>query len=257
MNQERSFMSSSKSEVDSEPEIKRDKKDGKMKDSKDLTVEDLDKHVSILLEETPTIFTFYLPSISYSKENTEIRKKNEEYEEYKQRLIGSDNFIPRPVQTFNFQYKMIAETVEKMPSAEVGVFASSWDIEDHIKLEKKSEYEILGEEIKKNVDREFNQFLVNPFSSLPLDKAAIDIHSKYEVPGAAEYLLKEKGSDKTRSKRPVGTGNQTATGIAQVSTTNVNKLASETNKGGQDSSKRQESSQQSNKRNIRNAQLQA
>lgn len=43
--------------------------------------------------------------------------------------------------------------------------------------------------------------------------------------------------------------------MAQVSTTNVNKMATDT-KGGHDSSKRQESSQQSNKRNVRNAQLQ-
>ena len=43
--------------------------------------------------------------------------------------------------------------------------------------------------------------------------------------------------------------------MAQVSTTNINKMASDT-KGGHDSSKRQESSQQSNKRNVRNAQLQ-
>ena len=64
--------------------------------------------MTILLEETPTIFTFYLPSTSYNKERTDIRKKNQEYEEYKQKLIGSDNFIPRPVQTFNYQYKMIA-----------------------------------------------------------------------------------------------------------------------------------------------------
>ena len=74
---------------------------------------------------------------------------------------------------------MIAETVEKMPSADIGVFASSWDIEDQLKLEKKGEYEVLGEDIKKNVDKEFNHFLINPFSSLPLDKQAIDIHSHY------------------------------------------------------------------------------
>ena len=43
--------------------------------------------------------------------------------------------------------------------------------------------------------------------------------------------------------------------MAQVSTANINKMASDT-KGGHDSSKRQESSQQSNKRNVRNAQLQ-
>lgn len=161
-------MSSSKSEVDSEPEVRREKKDGKQKDSKELSMEDLEKNVNILLEETPTVFTFYLPSISYNKENIDIRKRNQEYEEYKQRLIGSDNFIPRPVQTFNYQYKMIAETVEKMPSVDCGVLASNWDIEDQLKLEKKSEYEVLGEDIKKNVDREFNHFLVNPFSCLPL-----------------------------------------------------------------------------------------
>ena len=126
-------MSSSKSEVDSEPEVKKDHK-GKGKDSRELTVDDLEKNVTILLEETPTIFTFYLPSTSYNKERTDIRKKNQEYEEYKQKLIGSDNFIPRPVQTFNYQYKMIAENVEKMPSADIGVFASSWDIEDQLKL---------------------------------------------------------------------------------------------------------------------------
>jgi len=49
--------------------------------------------------------------------------------------------------------------------------------------------------------------------------------------------------------------NPTGSGMAQPSTTNINKMATETNKG-HDSSKRQESSQQSNKRNVRNAQLQ-
>lgn len=108
MNQEKSFMSSSKSEVDSEPDVRREKKDNLKKDSKELTIDDLEKNVNILLEESPTIYTFFLPSTSYKLENEEIRKKNKEYEEYKQRLIGSDNFIARPVQTFNFQHKKIA-----------------------------------------------------------------------------------------------------------------------------------------------------
>jgi len=82
---------------------------------------------------------------------------------------------------------------------------------------------VLSEDIKKNVDKEFNNFLMNPFSCLPLDKEAIDIHSRYEIPGAAEYLLKDKDLDKkTRSKK---TGNsQTVTGMAQNSTANVNKV---------------------------------
>lgn len=178
--------------------------------------------MEILLEETPTIFTFCLPSTSYKLENEEIRRKNKDYEEYKQKLIGSDNFIARPVQTFNFQHKKIAETVERMPSIDQGVFASGWDIEDTLKLEKKTEYEVLSEDIRRNVDKEFNNFMMNPFSCLPLDKEAIDIHSRYEVPGAAEYMLKDKDLDKkNRSKK---TGNsQTATGMAQNSTANVNK----------------------------------
>ena len=82
---------------------------------------------------------------------------------------------------------------------------------------------MLSEDIKKNVDKEFNNFLMNPFSCLPLDKEAIDIHSRYEIPGAAEYLLKDKDVDKkTRSKK---TGNsQTVTGMAQNSTANLNKV---------------------------------
>lgn len=67
-------------------------------------------------------------------------------------------------------------------------------------------------------------------------------------------MLKDKDDKKGRTKK-TGNSNQTGTGMAQVSTANNNKLASDT-KGGHDSSKRQESSQQSNKRNVRNAQLQ-
>jgi hypothetical protein len=49
MNQEKSFMSSSKSEVDSEPDVRREKKDNLKKDSKELTIDDLEKNVNILL----------------------------------------------------------------------------------------------------------------------------------------------------------------------------------------------------------------
>jgi hypothetical protein len=81
---------------------------------------------------------------------------------------------------------------------------------------------------------------MNPFSCLPLDKEAIDIHSKYEIPGAAEYIAKEKDDKKSRTKKTGNTQNQNqnVTGLAQVSTANLKKLANDT-KGGQDSSKRQ------------------
>ena len=151
-----------------------------------------------------------------------MRTVNEKYEDYKKKLIGSDNFIGRPVQTFNFQHKKIAETVERMPSGETGVFASGWDIEETMKLEKKSEYEVLGEDIKKNVDKEFSNFLVNPFSCLLLEKEAIDIHSKYEVPGAAEYLTRERDFDKKGRSKKTGASN-TGTGMGQVSNAHLNR----------------------------------
>jgi len=79
---------------------------------------------------------------------------------------------------------------------------------------------------------------MNPFSCLPLEKDAIDIHSRYEVPGASEYVVKDKDGDKkTRSKKTGNSGAQaTVTGLAQNSSANVNKMAAES-KGGQDSSK--------------------
>jgi hypothetical protein len=81
----------------------------------------------------------------------------------------------------------------------------------------------LGEDIRKNVEKEFNNFLINPFSCLPLDKEAIDIHSRYEVPGAAEYVANEKDDKKTRSKKTGNSQNVTG-GLAQSSTANINKM---------------------------------
>lgn len=69
-----------------------------------------------------------------------MKLTNANYREYCQKRVGSDNFIGRPVQTFNFQHKKIVESVEKSNLNETGVFASAWDIEDNIKKEKKSEY---------------------------------------------------------------------------------------------------------------------
>jgi len=40
-----------------------------------------------------------------------------------------------------------------MPSTDLGVFASAWDIQDTLKVEEKNEFVVLGEDIKKNVDK--------------------------------------------------------------------------------------------------------
>ena len=80
--------------------------------------------------------------------------------------------------------------------------------------------------------------MINPFSSLPLQKQAIDIHSRYEIPGAAEYVVKDKDDKKTRSKK-TGNSQQTGGGMGQVSTSNINRMASDTKNNHDSSSKRQ------------------
>jgi isopropylmalate/homocitrate/citramalate synthase len=69
-----------------------------------------------------------------------MRTVNTRYIEFLQKRAGLDNYVSRPVQTFNFQHKKIAESVEKANANEVGVFASAWDIEDNIRQERKSEF---------------------------------------------------------------------------------------------------------------------
>ncbi len=74
-----------------------------------------------------------MPSGCFKNDNDNFKKINAGYRQYCQKRAGSDNYIGRPVQTFNFQHKKIAESVEKANINEVGVFASAWDIEDNNK----------------------------------------------------------------------------------------------------------------------------
>ena len=75
-----------------------------------------------------------MPSTCYKQENDDIKKRNVKYREYMQKRIGSDNYIPRPVQTFNYQHKKIVEAIDRTGNNDEGSFASEWDIEDVIKL---------------------------------------------------------------------------------------------------------------------------
>ena len=51
--------------------------------------------------------------------------------------------------------------------------------------------------------------MINPFATLPLDQKAIDIHSRSEIPGAAEYLIKENSKSKEYTKSKVLNTGQT------------------------------------------------
>lgn len=67
--------------------------------------------------------------------------------------------------------------------------------------------------------------------------------------------MREKDFDKKNRGKKTG-GSNTATGMGQVSTAHLNKQPQEITNRQDTSSHRQESSQQSNKRNVRNVQLQ-
>lgn len=45
-------------------------------------------------------------------DNDKMKLTNAKYRQYLQKK-GNDNFIGRPIQTFNFQHKKIAESVER------------------------------------------------------------------------------------------------------------------------------------------------
>lgn len=98
--------------------------------------------------------------------------------------------------------------------------------------EVKTEYETLQEDIKKIIDREYTEFMVNPFSCLSVDKKSIEIHGKFAIPGAAEYFLKQK--DNSRSRKIGGGLGGGPTGLAQPSTSNNRQTDSRAN----DSSKK-------------------
>lgn len=93
------------------------------------------------------------------------------------------------------------------------MFTANWDIVDTNKQEQKTEYENLQDEMKKNIEKEIATFMTNPFATLSLDQTAIDIHSRYEIPGAAEYVSKDK--DKTNNRTRAGVGGTTTVNAAK------------------------------------------
>ena len=159
--------------------------------------------------ETETIFTLFLPSACHNKDHEDKEKAASNYLKYTKERIGSDNYVNSAVETFNFKFKTTKQAVEGNTTIDTSTFASSWDISDTMKVEQKTEFEMLQEELKKNAEKEMNSFMTNPFATLPLDQKAIELHARTEVPGAAEYVIKEGAKkDFTRSKA-LGTGNTT------------------------------------------------
>jgi len=177
-------------------------------------MEDLEQNVTVSLGETATVFTMFVPSSLHALDNKVEEETNKRYVTYVQQRIGSDNYVNRPVQTFNYQHKQTSQMRERPLHLDAGVFAANWDIIDTNRQEQKTDYENLHDQIKRHIETEMNTLMSNPFSQLPLDQTAIDIHSRYEIPGAAEYVIKDRDKNKDNRTRP-GQANVTNSNVAR------------------------------------------
>lgn len=106
-------LSSEKSENESEAE--RDRAiQKKQKKNQELTMEDLEQNVTVSLCETPTMFTLFIPSACHALDNKAKEEANAKYVDYVKEINGSDNYVNRPVQTFNHLHKQTLQSVEKL-----------------------------------------------------------------------------------------------------------------------------------------------
>nr|XP_002131353.1 WD repeat-containing protein 78 [Ciona intestinalis]BCG62024.1 WD repeat-containing protein 78 [Ciona intestinalis] len=99
----------------------------------DLTDEDLNKMVDVILEETDTIWMFEQKGIAVSEESEEsqiIQTKNTAYEELCKTKEGNDRFAERGMQTFNFAQKHKEIQAEKVGLTDAAINVTSWDMYD-------------------------------------------------------------------------------------------------------------------------------
>ena len=162
--------------------------------------------INIAETATTTLFFMYNPSqlfyliiispsslISQDNPNhASVLEMNKKYLKLVEDKKGSDNFTQRATQTFNYQSKQKEQQSNRIEKYDGGCFASVWDLYDASLQDQLSDYEILQLEIKKNIDKELIENIKNPFCVLSNDMKSLIIHSRQEVPGAAEAQQKEK-----------------------------------------------------------------
>jgi hypothetical protein len=99
----------------------------------ELTQEELDTTVEMKLMETETITLLYIPGVCVQNETPEhydVTEKNRMYEELVKSRSGSDLYVERHAQTFNFAQKHKEVMAAPPTTREVGCTATDWDIYD-------------------------------------------------------------------------------------------------------------------------------
>ncbi|XP_070602220.1 dynein axonemal intermediate chain 4 isoform X2 [Erythrolamprus reginae] len=98
-----------------------------------LTKQDLEKTVDILLTETETIWIFNMPTVmisSEAEESEDIRKKNIAYMELCKNRLGNDQYANRMMQTLNGAPKTKEVQCDKIVMADKEIMATTWDLFD-------------------------------------------------------------------------------------------------------------------------------
>eukprot|EP00026_Physarum_polycephalum_P003039 Phypoly_transcript_03048.p1 GENE.Phypoly_transcript_03048~~Phypoly_transcript_03048.p1 ORF type:complete len:501 (+),score=87.64 Phypoly_transcript_03048:117-1619(+) len=106
---------------------------GEKEEQKKLTEKDLEATVSLLLEETPTIWFLDIPGYVVEKETpeaTEVTARNKKYEELLKNRIGNENFVSRGMQTLNNAQKNKDVQVSAPPAKDASTMSTIWDIYD-------------------------------------------------------------------------------------------------------------------------------
>eukprot|EP01135_Chromosphaera_perkinsii_P001570 Nk52_evm40s207 gene=Nk52_evmTU40s207 len=100
---------------------------------KELTEQELESEVDIVLSETETMFFLDIKGTSVSNDSEkadEVIKANERYAQLKANKIGNDSYVDRGMQTFNNAVKNKNVYTHPIKMASVEVMATSWDIYD-------------------------------------------------------------------------------------------------------------------------------
>uniref|UniRef100_A0A6I8N8R2 Dynein axonemal intermediate chain 4 n=1 Tax=Ornithorhynchus anatinus TaxID=9258 RepID=A0A6I8N8R2_ORNAN len=98
-----------------------------------LTKEDLDKKVEILLKETKTLVLLNLPPVMISIESEEaeaVKNRNKVYEELCKNKPGNDRYVERMMQTFNRASKNKEVQCDQIQVDDEGIMVTTWDLYD-------------------------------------------------------------------------------------------------------------------------------
>ncbi|XP_038608865.1 dynein intermediate chain 4, axonemal isoform X2 [Tachyglossus aculeatus] len=98
-----------------------------------LTKEDLEKKVEILLAETKTLVLLNLPPVMISVESEEaetVKNRNKAYEELCKNKPGNDRYVERMMQTFNSALKNKEVQCDQIVVEDEGIMVTTWDLYD-------------------------------------------------------------------------------------------------------------------------------